>query len=210
MLWKWFIDIGHTAVMLPLAAAIAGSLMAGRAWKLALCWSSMFGTGLVLVALSKIAFLGWQTGLPALAFKALSGHVLCASAVLPVLCFVVLQGWSAALRWTGVAAGALLALGIGALIVKFDFHSVSEVIASLVLGGSISSGYMWIATVMPAPRTGRSSLSFGIIVFVCVFALKPSVINHRLVDVALRLSGRDYPFEWHRRATCEAAHPSNG
>jgi len=184
--------------------------MAGRAWKLALYWSVMFTAGVMLVALSKIAFLGWQAGLPSLAFKALSGHVLCASAVIPVLCIVVLQGRSIALQWAGVAVGALLSVGIGVLIVRFHFHSVSEVVASFILGGAISGGFMWIAYTMPAPRTGRWALPFSALVFACIFALKPSVINHRLVDVALHLSGRDAPFDWRRNATCEAPHPSNG
>jgi hypothetical protein len=78
------IDIGHTAVMLPMAGAIAAWLIAGRAWKIALCWCVMFGAGLSLVALSKIAYLGWELGVPSLDFKALSGHAFRATAVIPV------------------------------------------------------------------------------------------------------------------------------
>lgn len=78
------IDIAHASVMLPLAGAIAAWLIAGQAWKLVLCWCGMFAAGLAVVALSKIAFLGWQTGIPLIEFQALSGHAFRAAAVIPV------------------------------------------------------------------------------------------------------------------------------
>ncbi|WLI90669.1 hypothetical protein Q4S45_05990 [Massilia sp. R2A-15] len=84
MPWMTIIDVGHASVMLPLAGAIAAWLIAGQAWKLALCWCAMFAAGLGIVALSKIAFLGWNTAIPTIAFQALSGHAFRAAAVIPV------------------------------------------------------------------------------------------------------------------------------
>jgi hypothetical protein len=190
------VDVGHTAVMLPVAGAIAAWLIAGRAWKLALCWCVMFAAGLSIVAMSKIAFLGWQAGIPSLDFKALSGHALRATAVIPVLFFVVLQGASFSRRIAGVVFGIAISLGLGVLLVHFKFHSASEVIASSMLGNLVSLGFMRIATTLPAPCINRWTVPMSMMAFIVICILKPSSINHRLVDVALYLSGRDHPYVW--------------
>jgi hypothetical protein len=209
MSWTLIIDIGHTAVMLPMAGAIAAWLMAGRAWKMALCWCIMFAAGLSVVALSKIAFLGWEVGIPSLDFKALSGHALRATAVIPVLFFVVLQGTSISWRTGGVVFGIGVSVGLGVLLVHFKFHTASEVIASFVLGTFVSLGYMRIATTLPAPRFNRWTVPLSMIVFIVFFSVKPSSINHRLVDVALYLSGRDRPYEWSKKLVCKVRSPMN-
>jgi hypothetical protein len=208
MPWKQIIDIGHTAVMVPLAAAIAAWLLAGRAPKLAFGWCLMFAAGLSLVALSKIAFLGWDTAIPALQFKALSGHALCSTAVLPVLFFVLLQGASNSWRIAGVVFGILVSAVLGVLLVHFRFHTVSEVIPSFVLGTSISLGYIRLARTFPAPRINQWTVPLSVMVFIFIFALKPSLINLRLVDVALHLSGRDRPFKWSKEnSICKVRTP---
>lgn len=207
ILWKSIIDIGHTTIMLPLAAAIAGWLLAGGAWKRSLVWCVMFVAGVSLVAFSKVAFLGWATGIPALGFKALSGHVLCASVVLPVFCHVLAHRARAAWRAAAVGSGVAASVGLGMLIVYFDFHSASEAIATFILGMTISLGYLQIAATMPAPRINRASISCGMLVFALVFALKPSVISHKLDDVALHLSGRERPVAWPRSLVCKARAP---
>lgn len=196
MSWTPLIDIGHTSVMLPMAGAITAWLIAGRAWKMALYWCLMFSAGLSLVALSKIAFLGWDAGIPSLGFKALSGHALRASAVIPVLFFVVLQGKSIFWRAAGAIFGVVVSGGLGVLLVHFKFHTTSEVIASSILGISISLGFLYITKILPEPRLNRWTVPLSIIVFIAIFSLKPSLINHRLVDIALYLSGRDRPYEW--------------
>jgi hypothetical protein len=211
MPWKLIIDIGHSSVMLPLAAAIAAWLLAGRASKMALAWCLMFAAGLSLVALSKIAFLGWDTAIPALQFKALSGHALCSTAVIPVLFFVVLQRASIFWRTAGVVFGLLVSVGLGVLLVHFRFHTASEVIASFVLGTSISLGYMRLASTLPAPRINQWTAPLSVMVFIVIFGLKPALINHRMVGVALHLSGRDRPYEWSKKSSiCEARSPMIG
>lgn len=198
MQWAQIVDFGHTAVMLPLAGAIAGWLLAARAWKAALYWCVLFSTGLGLVASSKIAFLGWGYGIPALDFQALSGHAFRVSAVIPVSLFLLLRGASSSLRTGGVVLGAGVSIALGALLVHFKFHTLSEVLASLILGASVSLCFMRVATTLPTPRWNRWALPFSIIVLMGICVLKPSSINHRLVDIALYLSGRDQPHGWSR------------
>jgi hypothetical protein len=205
--WMTIIDIGHTAVMVPAAGAIAAWLVAARAWRQAVCWCLIFAAGLGLVALSKIGFLGWGLELPAIGFKALSGHAWRATAVVPVLFFVVLQGGPVRWRAVGVALGILLSTGISALLVMFRFHTVSEVVASSILGVSAGAVYMRLATTLPAPRASAWAVPVSLLAFLVVCGLKPSSISHHLVDVALFLSGRDQPYRWTRKVDVCAARP---
>lgn len=208
--WKHIIDIGHTELMFPLAAAIAAWLVAGRAWKLAFCWCVMFVAGTGLVALSKITFLGWGMEIPSLGFKALSGHALCATAVLPVFFFVVLQNAAVSWRIAGVGCGIAASMGIGTLMVYFSYHTIWEVIGSFVLGLTISLGYMRLSSLLARPQISRRTVLVSVLAFVLVFALKPSLINHKLVDMALHLSGRDHPFTWPKKLVCKARNPVSG
>jgi hypothetical protein len=196
--WAQIVDLGHTAVMVPLAGAIAGWLLAARAWKAALYWCVLFAAGLGLVASSKIAFLGWGYGIPALEFQALSGHAFRVSAVIPVCLFLFLRRASSSLRMGGVVLGIAVGIAHGALLVHFKFHTLSEVLASLVLGASVSVCFVRIATTLPTPEWNRWALPFSIVVLMGIYVLKPSSINHRLVDIALYLSGSDQPHGWSR------------
>lgn len=193
------VDIADTAVMLPVAGAIAGWLIAGRAWKAAAYWCLMFCVGLGIVAMSKIAFLGWAASIPSLDFKALSGHALRATVVIPVLFFVVLQRVAFYWRAAGVALGLVLSICIGMLLVRFRFHTASEVIASSILGCLVSFGFMRVAAVLPAPRINSWTGPLSLAVFVVVFSLKPSSMSRHLVDVALYLSDREHPYTWSQK-----------
>jgi hypothetical protein len=196
MSWMQVIDIGHTAVMVPAAGAIAAWLTSGRAWKLASCWCLIFAAGLGLVALSKIAFLGWGLSVPPLGFKALSGHAWRTAAVMPVLFFVLLQGAPDNWRKRGFAFGVALSIGLGALLIMFRFHTTSEVFASLVLGVAAGRVFVHLSATLPAPRVNRHAVAMSLVTFFIICSLKPSAINHRLVDVALYFSGRDQPYRW--------------
>jgi hypothetical protein len=170
--------------------------MAGRAWKLASCWCLIFAAGLGLVALSKIAFLGWGLQWPLLGFKALSGHAWRTAAVLPVLFFVLLQGASDTWRKRGFAFGVALSVGLGALLIVFRFHTTSEVLASLALGVAAGLVFVRLSAALPAPGANPQAMAISVLTFFIICSLKPSAINHRLVDVALYFSGRDQPYRW--------------
>ncbi len=185
--------------MLPVAGAIAAWLLAGRTWQLALYWCLLFVAGLSIVALSKVAFLGWETAIRALDYQALSGHAFRSAAVIPVFFFVVLQRTSMRWRTGGVAFGIAVSVGLGVLLVRYQFHTASEVIASLVLGSAVSLGFMRVANSLPAPRMSRWTAPFSVIMFFVFCGLKPSSLNHRLVDIALYLSGRDHPYTWSKK-----------
>lgn len=194
--WMHIIDVGHTAVMVPVAGTVAAWLVLGRAWKLAAWWCLIFATGLAIVASSKIAYLGWGLEIPAIGFKALSGHAWRATAVLPVFFFVLLQHAPMHWRMRGALFGVALSLGLGGLLVVFDFHTVSEVLASFVLGIAAGLAFLRAAADSAPPSIRPWAVPVCLMSFLVICSLKPSSINHRLVDVALYFSGRDEPYRW--------------
>lgn len=194
--WMHVIDAGHTAVMVPVAGTIAAWLVLGRAWKLAAWWCLIFLAGLGLVASSKIAYLGWGLEIPAIGFKALSGHTWRTTAVLPVFFFVLLQQAPGSWRMRGALFGVGLSIALGCLLVIFHFHTVSEVVASFVLGIAAGLAFLRAAAISPAPTVRPWAVPVCLMSFLVICGLKPSSINHRLVDVALYFSGREEPFRW--------------
>lgn len=194
--WMHIIDVGHTAVMIPVAGAIAVWLVAAKAWKLVVCWGVIFAAGLGLVAMSKIAYLGWGVEIQSIGFKALSGHAWRASAVLPVLFFLLLQTAPRTWRSGGVLLGIVSSLGLAALLVVFSFHTASEVMASLVLGLAASLSFIRVAVNARPLRASPWAAPAGLLAFVMIWGLDPSSVTPRLVDLALYFSGRDHPYRW--------------
>jgi hypothetical protein len=163
------LHLGDPRATMPLGAALLASMLAARAWRMALCWALLLGTGLALVALSKIVFLGWGGGLPLLGFKALSGHATGASAVYPMLFWMLARGradaGAAPARRLGLdlgfgpapgpGFGFGLGLGIGAvvgaLLLVYQQHSLAEALAGCLLGAAIGLGSIRLgAAGMPA------------------------------------------------------------
>jgi hypothetical protein len=62
---------------------------------LAIWWSALFVVSLPVAAAMKIAFIGWVAGMHYVDFTGLSGHAARATAVLPILLFLTMQGGSA-------------------------------------------------------------------------------------------------------------------
>lgn len=198
--WMHIIDVGHTAVMIPLAGAIAAWIFATKGWRLALWWCTVFAAGLSLVAMSKIAYLGWGLEIRALGFKALSGHAWRSSAVLPVLFFVLMHELPRTWRAGGVLLGVALSLGLSALLVAFKFHTSAEVVASCILGFGAAIVFMRVSmdTVPVRLRLSLWAAPVSLVTFAVIWGLKPSSFTPRLVDVALYFSGRDHPYRWSR------------
>jgi hypothetical protein len=190
------IDVGHTAVMIPMAGAIVAWLLTEGRWRLAFYWCSLFAFGLSVVALSKIAFLGWGIEMQSIGFKALSGHAFRSTVVIPVFLYVAQQNTSEHWRVTGFLFGIALSMVLSILLINFNFHTTSEVIVTFIFGVVIAAAFIGVARRLPQARTRRWTVPMSLITFFVIHNLKPSLINHRLVDIALYLSGRDYPYRW--------------
>lgn len=139
------LHLGDLALAAPLALAIGAWLAAMRGPRAATAWMLLFGSAVLLVGANKIAYLGWGQGLPAIGFKALSGHATLAMAVYPLLAHVL-----AARHWPLAASGgALLGVAIAFVLVLQGEHTMAEALAGCLLGAAVAAG--GIALAGPAP-----------------------------------------------------------
>jgi len=137
MNWTQLYHLGDPLLTLPASSAIAAWLLASRAWRAAFGWMFVFGLALGLVAATKIAFMGWATGLPALQFKAVSGHATGFAAVFPTLCWLAVPARAPRMRRLVSAVALLLAAVVAVGLVHADEHTLAEVVAGWLIGSGV-------------------------------------------------------------------------
>src|SRR5258706_5490668 len=103
--WMKITSLADTAAMAPTAMAIAAWLVVGRMRRMAAWWCLLFGAGADLVVATKMAFIGWGVGVRSLDFTGLSGHSMCATAIIPLLFYLLLQVARPVARSAGVMLG---------------------------------------------------------------------------------------------------------
>lgn len=193
MHWTRLLHLGDLSLTLPLGAALAAWLLAAHAWRSALGWSLLLAGALGLVGATKIAFLGWGGGVPALGFKAISGHATGATAVFPLLFFLLLQRHGAELRTAGVAAGLGLGALVAVLLVVAGEHSAIETLIGWTMGAAASLAGVHLAEGVAAPRAlpGAAAvlLAFGAVAWL----MKSAPVSYWMGRTALLLSGHLRP-----------------
>ncbi|NRO96183.1 phosphatase PAP2 family protein [Paraburkholderia sp. NMBU_R16] len=193
-LWYSITRLGGAGLTLPLALTIALWLALGYTWRLALAWLGLLAGAVGIVALTKIAFLGWGVGVRAWDFTGVSGHAMLSTAVYPVGIFLILLPARAQVRIAGIAIGLAAGVAVGLSRVVLDAHSPSEAVAGCGVGALVAvlfARYAWNA------RPGKLS-----VVPVAVSLLMLAVALHDvrvptqrwITHVALHLSGRERPF----------------
>lgn len=199
MHWIELFHLGDLALTIPAACAVAAWLGAAGAWRAAGGWLLLFGLALALVAATKIAFMGWATGLPGLHFKALSGHATGFSAAFPTLCWLLARPLGPRVR--AVAAGVTLALGIlvAVALVQAGEHTRAEAAAGWLIGAATFLCALHLVGDAPPPRPGRGAAALACALLaagVAAWAVETAPLNHWLVRVALALSGNPSPYPW--------------
>lgn len=194
--WTKIVHIGDTAIMIPAAAAIMVYLVTGCAWRMAWWWCLLFTLGVSLVAATKIAFLGWGSGIHSVDFKALSGHATSTTAVIPVIFYLFMQRASPIMRVSGVVLGIVLGVLMGTLLVVTNEHSASEAAAGCVLGGIVSLGFIWLSDPLPSFSPRPLLISFSVLVFLVVWYVEPPSVGYWMERLALYLSGNDKLYNW--------------
>jgi len=192
--WMQITSVADTVVTLPAAATIAIWLITGRAWSMALWWALLLTSGLAVVAATKIAFIGWGMGISAIDFTGMSGHAMRATAVFPVILYLVLQKSPAAARASGVLLGILLGVLVGVSRIALGVHSVSEVVAGCAVGGAVSLGFIWISRGLPRPHLNRWIIALGLSALLPTSYASPAPTGQWMSAVALYLSGQDAPY----------------
>jgi hypothetical protein len=180
--------------MMPGAALCLLWLLMGRARRLAALWCLLLGTGLLLVAASKIAFIGWGIGIPELDFTGISGHAMRAAAIMPVMLFMPAQKARPSLRCLGVIAGIAFGLAVGVSRVKLHAHSVSEVTAGCILGAAISLTFIGMLVSAGQVRLPKLAPALALLLVIPASTAAPAPTEQWLQRVALSLSGHDRPF----------------
>ncbi|OXH83100.1 phosphoesterase, partial [Burkholderia multivorans] len=104
-LWITITAFGGAGLTLPLAITIAIWLVLGYSWQRAAGWLAVLATAIGVVALTKIAFLGWGIGVRAWDFTGFSGHAMLSTAVYPVAIFLALIRARTPVRVAGIALG---------------------------------------------------------------------------------------------------------
>ncbi|WP_084637439.1 phosphatase PAP2 family protein [Paludibacterium yongneupense] len=193
-MWAYFTNLGDLSVMVPAACLIVVWLLCNREWSRAGRWIALFGLGGLLVASSKILFIGWGYGSQRLDFTGISGHTMLASSVLPVVFFLGLSALAPRTRYCGLALGLLCGALIGYSRLMVHVHSLSEVVAGFCVGAVVSLLFAWR---IPLRRNSR----FGAVVMAVAFGL---VLNWQfgvrapgqdiMTRIALHLAGHDVPY----------------
>jgi membrane-associated phospholipid phosphatase len=194
--WTHITHFGDITIMTIAALAIAGWLMAENEKRLALCWILLFTIGMSIVAASKIAFIGWGIGIASLDFTGFSGHAMRVAAVIPVVAYLLLQRFrSLPVKMAGVLLAYAVAALLGFSRIVVHAHSVSEVIAGLVLGGMVSTGFIWIASSLQRHLFNPIRAALVLVVFLPAPYVQPAPTQTWLTDVTLFISGHDQPYQ---------------
>jgi hypothetical protein len=198
MSWTSLYHLGDLRLTLPVAGAITAWLLAARAWRAALGWALAFGLALALVAATKIAFIGWDTGVPALDYQALSGHATGFTAVFPTACFLLAQRYGRTARIAASGIGLALGAAVAAALVQAREHSLVEALAGWTLGAAAFLLGARLSAATPAPPVGRV-LAVSLLAFaVAAWTIGPLPLGYWMIKLALVLSGNQAPFPWDR------------
>lgn len=190
--WAAFTKLADSNFTMPVAALLAVWLAGARAWKPFFQWSFLFGAGILLVVASKIAYIGWGAGIPALDFTGISGHAMRATAIAPALMAMLLQKKTRQLQQIGLLAGLAFGIAISISRLAIHVHSVSEVVSGCLLGAAVGLGFAWLIRNRPIVLD-RKLLVIGVIALLPVLSLKPAPTDSWMESVAYYLSGKERP-----------------
>jgi membrane-associated phospholipid phosphatase len=186
--WMGITKIGGSTIMLPAAVAIAVWLLTARAWRMTWLWCLLFGSALVLVAASKIVYVGWGIGIPALDFTGFSGHAMRSAAIMPPLCYLILQDKSFAVRMSGVAFGVGFAALISLSRVLLQYHSIAEALSGWLLGSAVCLYFIWRAEQLPKPSFNRVLIAASFVLLLAASFSKP-IQTQKLIEGAAEVLG---------------------
>jgi hypothetical protein len=193
-LWYSITRLGGAGLTLPLALTIALWLALGYTWRLAATWLMILAGAISIVALTKIAFLGWGVGVRAWDFTGVSGHAMLSTAVYPVGLFLTLLPTRAGIRVLGVALGMAAGIAVGLSRVVLEAHSPSEAIAGCIVGAIAAALFVWWA--WDAHPGKLSAVPVAVSLLMLTVALHDVRVPTQrwITHVALHLSGRDHPY----------------
>lgn len=190
--WRTLSALGDSRWLLPMALLLLITLPRADArlkWRWLLAIAVTAGVTLA----SKLAFMGWGIGIKSVHFTGFSGHAAMSSVIYPVV-GALLAGTSKLPRRIGLVIGVLLATAIAWSRIPLHAHSLSEVIAGLMLGLGCSTWAMHTAG--PSSRPNAVAAAAAVLAGMVLPLALPDVHTHQLVIALAKLiSGRAEIFQ---------------
>lgn len=190
--WRTLSTLGDSRWLLPMALMLLITLPRADA---RLKWRWLIAIILTACATlaSKLAFMGWGIGIESVHFTGFSGHAAMSSVIYPVV-GVLLAGPGKRERATGLAAGYTLAAAIAWSRIPLHAHSLSEVIAGLVIGLGCS---LWaLRTASPSGRSTAAAVVVALLAGLVLPLTLQDLHTHQLVIALAKLiSGRAEIFQ---------------
>ena len=198
-LWSVVTRLGEAQILLPATLMTAAWFVwRDRSPRLAALWLGGISVATLVTTASKVAFLGYGWGWPALDFTGVSGHSMFAAAIYPLTGVAISRALAGlqAPRWCGLglAAGVALAILVGMSRVAVEAHSWSEVVAGLLVGGTVT------LVAARAERSPPMRHSLWLPMVVCAWLgsalpnAPPSPTHGWVTQLSLALSGRAEPY----------------
>ena len=193
-LWILITRFGGAGLALPLALAIALWLVLGYTWRLAVLWLMLLGAAATLVAMTKIAFLGWGLGVREIDFTGVSGHAMFSTAVYPVAFFVVLLPMRPIARLLGIVLGFALGVAVGCSRVALAAHSLSEVVAGCIVGALAAVLFIKWSWAARLGQLAVAPVALSLLILTVILHDVRVPTQQWVTHIALHLSGRERPF----------------
>jgi membrane-associated phospholipid phosphatase len=194
-LWTMISGIGDSAAMLPASAGLMLWLVINGMRRDAFLLFAVLGAGAAVVLATKLAFLGWGLGIPALRFAGISGHSMLACSVVPIAAYFISRRATFGTRIAAALLGFALGLVIGISRVALSAHSWSEIVAGCGLGGLVALFYLRFAWLpVRAIYNWWPIIGAGAVVLVVSLAGLRAPSELLIVHMALRLSRHDEPY----------------
>jgi len=195
--WKAVTDFGDSALLLPCVLLVALWLFASlRSVRVAAVWLGYCGLAVAIIALTRLAYMGWHIGIPGVDFTGLSGHTTLSFLVWLVLLFLML-GRSRVSRVLALAGGIILASLIAVSRIEVHSHSLSEVIGGAVVGISLSAIYLRAHRRLFPLRLPRSRFLVTLMVPLLLGYGRIMPSEHMLRSVSVALSGHGWVYTRH-------------
>lgn len=190
--WRTLSALGDSRWLLPMALVLLITLPRADArlkWRWLLAIAVTAGVTLA----SKLAFMGWGIGIKSVHFTGFSGHAAISSVIYPVV-GALLARTGKLPRGIGLVIGVLLASAIAWSRIPLHAHSLSEVVAGLLLGLGCSTWAMHTAG--PSSRPNAVAAAAAVLAGMVLPLALPDVHTHRLVIALAKLiSGRAEIFQ---------------
>ncbi|MEF8765900.1 MULTISPECIES: phosphatase PAP2 family protein [Stenotrophomonas] len=190
--WRTLSALGDSRWLLPMALVLLFTLPRADA-RLKWRWLLAIAVTAGITLASKLAFMGWGIGIKSMHFTGVSGHAAMSSVIYPVV-GALLAGPGKRARAIGLAIGVLLATAIAWSRIPLHAHSLSEVIAGLMLGLGCSTWAMHTAG--PSSRPNAVAAAAAVLAGMVLPLALPDVHTHQLVIALAKLiSGRAEIFQ---------------